>query len=156
MTWPKKQNGWPVKTAKSRQSNRQKSARAKAFKPIGPTELEAELEKIRDVAPLPRDDRLNKFLKRVYRLGLKALKSRALRIAIVSKVHLHPRAPENYAGYIIQAAAPHINPKDRYKYLTALTYAYEKNVKPNDLKEFLKKIGGLNKCCELWKKEYGN
>lgn len=147
MAWPKKRNGWQRKATKDRQRNKQ---------PIGPAELEAELTKIRDVAPLPRHDRLYEFLTRVYRLAREAIKSPDLKKAILSKVRIHSRTPDNHAGYVIQAAVPHVNSKKRNEYMTALAYAYEKGVKPNDLKQFLKKTGGLDACCELWRKEYGN
>jgi hypothetical protein len=155
MAWPKKQSGWKTKAVKSRQRNKQKSAPAKAPKPAVSAELEPELAKIRDVAPLQRVDRLNKFLERVLDLRLKVESTVQLRDAIKSLPSLYyPRTLKNFTAVIIQLTAPHVTANMRNKYVNTLEYAFHEGIKPNGLVEFIQR-NTLNGCCDLWKKKYG-
>jgi hypothetical protein len=122
-----------------------------------PTRLEEELKKVRAAAPPPSDDPIYKYLRRVYRLRQKLENSPEWQQAI-QKYHAvqAPRTVKSYPGIIIKlTAGDHITSKMKYKYITALEYAFRKNVQPEDLKAFIKDQGGLNKCVELWNKKYG-
>jgi hypothetical protein len=125
-----------------------------------PTQLEAELAKLREVAPPPPppEDPLYKYLRLVYRLRRKVASSAELQNAIKSFHAAHfPRTLQQYAAFIIQmTAGDHVRSKKRYKYVTALEYAFSNNVKSEDLTAFIKKQGGLNKCVELWNKSHGS
>ena len=124
-----------------------------------PTDLEAELTKVRKAAPPapPKEDPIYKFLRRVYRLRRKVETSPELQEAIKAKhAEHHPRTSRTYAGVIIQLTGPdHITSKMKHKYVTALELAFREGIRAKDLVEFIKEQGGLNKFSKLWKKKYG-
>jgi hypothetical protein len=61
---------------------------------------------------------------------------------------------QQYAGVIIQLTAGNrITSNMKYKYVAALESVFADNVKPQNLKAFIKQQGGLNKWVELWKKK---
>jgi hypothetical protein len=95
-------------------------------------------------------------LRRVYALQGKIACSSAWQKAIQKYHTAHaPRTLKNYTGIIIKLTADHITSNMKYKYVTAIEYAFANNVKPENLKAFIKQQGGLNKCVELWKKKRG-
>lgn len=110
---------------------------------------------VREVAPPPPHDFL-KFLEHVYRVGREVVSSPDLyAVAMSEHAALPPGTSANPAAVLISLAAPHVNPKNKSKYVTALTYAYKKKVKPSQLLKFLKQNGDLNGCCERWAAKYG-
>jgi hypothetical protein len=122
-----------------------------------PTQLEEEVKKVRTVAPPPPPaDLIYKYLRRVYELQGKIASSSEWQKAIQKYHAAHaPRTLKNYTGIIIKLTADHITSNMKYKYVTALEYAFANNVKPDNLKAFIKQHGGLNRCVELWNKKYG-
>jgi hypothetical protein len=123
-----------------------------------PEDLEAALNKVRAAAPAPQsDDPIYKYLRRVYRLRrkVKTLPEMQRALKAYHKEH-YPKTRKEYTGVIIEmTAGDHVTRNMKYKYFTALAYAYKKKIRPNDFIDFLHKCGGLNKCGELWRKEYG-
>ena len=129
------------------------SGRVKAKAVALPTELEDELTKVRALAPPPpSDDPIYDYLTGVYRLRCKVASSAELQNALQAYHKAHsPRTLQQYAGVIIQmTAGDHVTSNMKYKYVAALEYAFANNVKPKNLKAFIKRQGGLNKCVELW------
>jgi hypothetical protein len=123
-----------------------------------PADLEAALAKVRKAAPPPpSDDPIYKYLERVYRLRQKVEKSPELQEAIkAERAAHHPKLSTKYIRLIIElTAGDHVTNKMKHKYTVTLQYAFTKGVKAEDLIEFIKKQGGLNKCVELWSKNYG-
>ena len=123
-----------------------------------PTELEEEVKKVGAVAPPPPQANLiYKYLRRVYELQGKIASSSEWQKAIQKYHAAHaPRTLKNYTGIIIMlTASDRVTSNMKYKDVTALEYAFANNVKPENLKAFIKQQGGLNKCVELWKKKRG-
>ena len=52
-------------------------------------------------------------------------------------------------------APDHVTRNMKNKYVTAIEYARREGIKPNDFVEFIKGVGGLNKCGDLWRKKHG-
>jgi hypothetical protein len=140
----------------------QSAAKAKARK--GESGLVADIAKSRTgndtrggAPPPPPEDPIHEYLSRVYRLRCRVASSAELQSAL--KAHHKARSPktlQQYAGVIIQlTAGDHITSNMKYKYVAALEYAFADDVKPQNLKAFIKLQGGLNRCVELWKKKRG-
>ena len=129
---------------------RQRPVKAKAVRCEEP---EDELTKVRALAPpQPSDDPIYDYLTGVYRLRCKVASSAELQNALQAYHKAHsPRTLQQYAGVIIQmTAGDHVTSNMKYKYVAALEYAFANSVKPKNLKAFIKRQGGLNKCVELW------
>ena len=63
---------------------------------------------------------------------------------------------KKYLSVVIKlTAGDHVTSNMKYKYVTALEYAFANNVQSENLRAFIKQQGGLNKCVELWNKKYG-
>jgi len=123
-----------------------------------PADLEAELDKVRKAAPPPpSDDPIYKYLSRVYRLQRKIASSSDWQKVIQRYRGAHAsRTSKKYPSVVIKlTAGDHITSNMKYKYVTALEYAFAKNVESKNLKDFIKQRGGLNKCVELWNKKHG-
>ena len=123
-----------------------------------PADLEAELEKVRALAPPPpSDDPIYEYLTSVYRLRCKVASSTELQNALKAYHKAHsPKTLQQYAAVIIQmTAGDHVTSNMKYKYVIALDYAFANKVKPKGLKAFIKQQGGFNKCVALWRKKYG-
>lgn len=123
-----------------------------------PADLEAELEKLRASAPPPPSDApIYAYLEHVYELQKKIAGSSEWEKAMRNYHSTHAsRTLKNFAGLIFSLTADdHITSAMKYKYITALEYASANHVKPKDLKSFVKKCGGFNKCVELWNQKYG-
>ena len=134
---------------------RQRRVKAKAA--VLPTQLADELTKVRALTPPPpTDDPIYDYLTGVYRLRCKVASSAELQNALKAYHKAHsPRTLQQYAGVIIQmTAGDHVTSKMKYKYVIALDYAFANNVKPENLKTFIKHQGGLNKCVKLRKKKH--
>ena len=124
-----------------------------------PADLEAELEKVRALAPPPpSDDPIYKHLRRVYRLWHKLENSPKWKKAVQKYHKAHGlRIEKHYIRFIIQqTAGDHVKDGMKHKYKATLDLASEEGVKPTDVIAFIKKQGGLNKCVDLWKKKYGS
>jgi hypothetical protein len=124
-----------------------------------PTELEEEVKKVGAVAPPPPQVNLiYKYLRRVYELQGKIASSSEWQKAIQKYHAAHaPRTLKNYTGIIIMlTASDRVTSNMKYKYVTALEYAFANNVKPENLRAFIEDQGGLNKCVELWNKKCGS
>jgi hypothetical protein len=134
---------------------RQRQQRAKGKAMSLPTSLKAELENVCELAPPPSDDPIYDYLTGVYRLRCKVASSAELQNALKAHHKAHsPKTLQEYAGVIIQlTAGDHVGSNMKYKYVAALEYAFADNVKPQNLKSFIKQHGGLNKCVELWRKK---
>jgi hypothetical protein len=115
----------------------------------------AMVAEVRKLAPPPRYD-LPKFLKSLYCKGCELASSPdLLSVAMSEHAQLPPGTSANPAAILLSLAAPHVKSNTKSKYVNALTYAYMKNVKPGQLKKFLKENGHLNGCCERCATEYG-
>ena len=121
-----------------------------------PTQLKAELKKVCEVAPPPppKEDPIYKYLSGVYRLRRKVASSVELQNALKAYHRAHmPKTLQQYAGAIIQmTAGDHVTSNMKHKYVATLEYAFANQVKSTDLKSFIQKQGGINKCVALWKK----
>ena len=124
-----------------------------------PADLEAELDKMRALAPPPpSDDPIYKHLRRVYRLWHKVESSPKWKTAI-QKYHKASglRIEKHYIRFIIQrTAGDHVKDNMKHKYKVILDLAFEEGIKPEDVVDFFKKQGGINKCVDLWKDKYGS
>jgi hypothetical protein len=124
-----------------------------------PADLEAELAKVREVAPPPpSDDPIYKYLKGVYRLRYKLECSPEWK-KIVQKYHnaRRLRIEKNYTRFIIErTAGDHLTDNMKHKYKVAIDLAFKERIEPAGVIAFIKKQGGLNKCVELWNKKYGS
>jgi hypothetical protein len=114
-----------------------------------PAELDVELAKVRKAAPPPSDDPIYKYLRCVYRLRCKVASSPEWKKAIKTYHQAHcPKTLQQYVGVIIEMTNDHVTTTMKHKYATALEYAFKAGIKSKDLKAFIKKQGGLNKCVE--------
>jgi len=123
-----------------------------------PADLETELDQVREIAPPPpSDDPIYKYLRRVYRLQKEIASSSGWQRAIQKYHAAHaPHTLKNYPSVIIKLTAGNrITSNMKYKYVTALEYAFANKVEPDNLKAFIKQQGGLNKCVELWNQKHG-
>ena len=135
---------------------RQRRVKAKAA--MLPTQLADELTKVRALTPPPpTDDPIYDYLTGVYRLRCKVASSAELQNALKGYHKAHgPKTLQQYAGVIIMlTAGDHITSNMKSKYVAALEYAFANNVKTKNLKAFIRRQGGLNKCVELWSKKRG-
>ena len=124
-----------------------------------PADLEAELEKVRKLAPPPpSDDPIYKYLRRVYRLWHKLESSPSWKKAVQKYHKAHRlRIEKNYIRFIIQrTSGDHVKDGMKHKYKVTLRPGFQRGVKPLDVIAFIKKRGGLNKCRDLWKNKYGS
>ena len=123
-----------------------------------PTDLEAELTKVRKAAPPPpTEDPIYKYLTRVYRLRCKLTDNPEWEdnLRYFRQAH-HPRISTRYIRLIIELTAnDDVTSKMKHKYFAVLQYAFKKGIKPKNLESFIKEQGGLNKCVDLWSKTYG-
>jgi hypothetical protein len=121
-----------------------------------PADLEAELERVCKAAPPPPSDGpIYKYLSRVYRLQRKIASSSDWQKVIQRYRGAHAsRTSKKYPSVVIKlTAGDHITSNMKYKYVTALEYAFANNVQSKNLKAFIKRQGGLNKCVKLWSKK---
>lgn len=109
------------------------------------------------VPPPPPDEPIYKYLRRVYALAGKIASSSKWQKAVQKYHAAHAsRTLKNYSSVIIKlTAGDDITTKMKYKYVTALEYAFANKIKPKNLKAFVKQQRGLNGCVELWNKKHG-
>ena len=124
-----------------------------------PADLEAELKKVRALAPPPpSDDPIYKHLRRVYRLWHKLERSPRWKKAVQKYHKAHRlRIKKHYIRFIIQrTSGDYVKDGMKHKYKVTLDLASNERVKPTDVIAFIKQQGGINKCVDLWKKKYGS
>jgi hypothetical protein len=120
-------------------------------------DLDAELAKIREVAPPPPDDAVYMYLRKIYRLRITVgddelppdLQAKFKRL----KKTMDRKILKNYFRVIIEATAgDNIGHKVRWKYSNALSEAYHNDVSEKSLKKFIRGNGGINKTSEIYTK----
>jgi len=124
-----------------------------------PADLEAELDKVREIAPPPPppEDMIYKYWNAIYRLRQKLESSPEWKNAVEKYHKAHRmRIETNYIRFIIeQTAADHVIDNMKNKYKVTLQLALREGIKPMNVIAFIKRNGRLNGCVELWKQKYG-
>ena len=124
-----------------------------------PADLEAELDKVRALAPPPPppEDMIHKYWNTIYQLRQKLESSPEWKNAVEKHHEAHRlRIETNYIRFIIeQTAGDHVADKMKNKYKVTLQLALREGIKPRDVIAFIKRNRGLNGCVELWKQKYG-
>ena len=124
-----------------------------------PADLEAELKKVREVAPPPpTEEPIYKYLKRVYELRQKLEDSDEWKDAVDKYHKAHRlRIEKNYVRFIIQqTTGDHVTYQRTNNYKFTLQVALREGIKPADVADFFKKQGSIKKCVALWKSKYGS
>jgi hypothetical protein len=120
-------------------------------------ELETELARLRSSAPPPQiEDPIYKYLKRAYRLRVKADSSPDLQKAIKRAHARHcSRTLKQYGGVIVElTVGDDVTRNMKNKYVTTIEYFSGKKLRSNFI-DFVKEQGGLNRCTDAWRRKYG-
>jgi hypothetical protein len=108
-----------------------------------------DLANVKKKAPPPPEETTYRWLRAVYRMVRKnrppySPQQKEKLNALERSVSTRMRSIERL---IIELTAPtHVTRKMRWKYAVTLNYARSRNIKTEDLIEFIKKKGGINAC----------